>query len=114
AASLIRQLLAFSRQQTLAPQPLDLCALVRRATHLLKRLIGAHIQLTLELPQQVIAVEADPTQVEQVLMNLAINARDAMPEGGSLSIGVRTSVVDEAFAVSHPPMVVGEFVHLVV
>jgi two-component system cell cycle sensor histidine kinase/response regulator CckA len=114
AASLIRQLLAFSRQQTLAPQPLDLCALVRRATHLLKRLIGEHIRLTLELPTHVVAVEADPTQVEQVLMNLAINARDAMPEGGSLSIAVRTSVVDEAFAASHPPMVSGEFVHLVV
>jgi PAS domain S-box-containing protein len=112
AASLIRQLLAFSRQQTLAPQPLDLPLLVRRASNLLKRLIGEHIQLTLELPQQVIAIEADPTQVEQVLMNLAINARDAMPDGGSLHIAVRTTTVEEAFAAKHHPMVAGEFVLL--
>jgi PAS domain S-box-containing protein len=110
AASLTRQLLAFSRQQTLAPQPLDMGALVRKATHLLKRLIGEHIQLAIELPEQAVAVEADPTQLEQVLMNLAINARDAMPDGGSLNIAVRKVVIDEAFAASHPPMVSGHFV----
>jgi two-component system, cell cycle sensor histidine kinase and response regulator CckA len=112
AASLTRQLLAFSRQQTLAPQPLDLGALVRKATHLLKRLIGEHIQLAIELPEQQVAVEADPTQLEQVLMNLAINARDAMPEGGLLNIAVRRRDIDEAFAGSHPPMVAGDFVLL--
>jgi PAS domain S-box-containing protein len=112
AASLTRQLLAFSRQQTLAPQPLDLCVLVRKATHLLKRLIGEHIELAIELPPQVVAVEADPTQLEQVLMNLAINARDAMVDGGSLRISIRTISVDGAFAVSHPPMTAGEFVLL--
>ena len=112
AASLTRQLLAFSRQQTLAPQPLDMGALVRKATHLLKRLIGEHIDLRIELPEQVVAVEADPTQLEQVLMNLAINARDAMTEGGSLNIAIRNVVIDQAFAASHPPMVPGEFVLL--
>ena len=109
AASLTRQLLAFSRQQTLAPQPLDLGALVRKATHLLKRLIGEDIELALDIPQQVFAVEADPTQLEQVLMNLAINARDAMVDGGSLRISIRTASVDEPFATSHPPMTAGEF-----
>ncbi len=112
AASLTRQLLAFSRQQTLAPQPLDLNALVRKATHLLKRLIGEHIELAIDLPPQVMAVEADYTQLEQVLMNLAINARDAMVDGGSLRISVRTATVDEPFATSHPPMTAGEFVLL--
>jgi two-component system, cell cycle sensor histidine kinase and response regulator CckA len=112
AASLTRQLLAFSRQQTLAPQPLDLSALVRKATHLLKRLIGEHIQLAIELPAGEVAVEADPTQLEQVLMNLAINARDAMPEGGSLNVAVRRRAIDAAFAASHPPMVAGDFVLL--
>jgi PAS domain S-box-containing protein len=112
AASLTRQLLAFSRQQTLAPRPLDLCALVRKATHLLKRLIGEHIQLGLDLPDRVAAVEADPTQLEQVLMNLAINARDAMVDGGALNIAIRSVAVDAAFAADHPPMVSGEFVLL--
>ena len=112
AASLTRQLLAFSRQQTLAPQPLDLGGLVRKATHLLKRLIGEDIDLALDVPQQVFAVEADPTQLEQVLMNLAINARDAMVDGGSLRIAIRTVSVDEPFATSHPPMTAGEFVLL--
>jgi len=112
AASMTRQLLAFSRQQTLAPQPLDLNVLVRKATHLLKRLIGEHIELAIDLPEDMMAVEADPTQVEQVLMNLAINARDAMPEGGSLRIQVSRSVVDREFAASRPPMTSGEFVLL--
>jgi PAS domain S-box-containing protein len=112
AASMTRQLLAFSRQQTLAPQPLDLAALVRKATHLLKRLIGEHIELALEVPQQVFAVEADPTQIDQVLMNLAINARDAMVDGGSLQITMRMETVDDVFAASHPPMMPGEFVLL--
>ncbi len=112
AASLTRQLLAFSRQQTLAPQPLDLGVLVRKATHLLKRLIGEHIELAIDLPEIRQAVEADPTQIEQVLMNLAINARDAMQDGGSLHIKIKRTLVDAQFATSHPPMVAGEFVEL--
>jgi PAS domain S-box-containing protein len=112
AASLTRQLLAFSRQQTLAPQAIDLCQLVRRAGRLLKRLIGEHIELTFELPDDVLVVEADPTQVEQVLMNLAINARDAMPGGGSLRVALRRTNVDHAFARDHEPMIAGEYVLL--
>jgi PAS domain S-box-containing protein len=112
AASLTRQLLAFSRQQTLTAQPLDLAQLVRRAARLLKPLIGEHIVLALDFPDEVLAVEADPTQVEQVLMNLAINARDAMPEGGSLRLSIRPIVVDEEFARNHPPMAPGKYVRL--
>jgi two-component system, cell cycle sensor histidine kinase and response regulator CckA len=112
AASLTRQLLAFSRQQTLAPQPLDVSQLVKRAARLLKRLIGEHIELTLDLPDDPLAIEADPTQIEQVLMNLAINARDAMPSGGSLRVSSRRVTVDEEFARIHAPMVPGEYVLL--
>jgi PAS domain S-box-containing protein len=112
AASLTRQLLAFSRQQTLTAQPLDLGQLVRRAARLLKRLIGEHIVLALDCPDDVLAVEADPTQVEQVLMNLAINARDAMPDGGSLRLSIRRTAVDEEFARNHAPMLAGEYVLL--
>ena len=112
AASLTRQLLAFSRQQTLAAQPLDLGQLVRRAGRLLKRLIGEDIVLALDFPDEMLAIEADPTQVEQVLMNLAINARDAMPEGGSLRIALRRISVDAEFARNHPPMAPGNYVLL--
>jgi PAS domain S-box-containing protein len=112
AASLTRQLLAFSRQQTLASQPLDLGQLVRHAARLLKRLIGEDIVLALDFPDEVLAIEADPTQVEQVLMNLAINARDAMPEGGSLRLAIRRVMVDAEFAAHHPPMAPGDYVLL--
>jgi len=112
AASLTRQLLAFSRQQTLTAQPLDLGQLVRRAGRLLKRLIGEHIVLALDFPDEVLAVEADPTQVEQVLMNLAINARDAMPDGGSLRLSIQRTTVDEEFARNHAPMLPGDYVLL--
>jgi PAS domain S-box-containing protein len=112
AASLTRQLLAFSRQQTLAPQPLDLGQLVRRASHLLKRLIGEHIDLTFEVPDLPLTVEADPTQIEQVLMNLAINARDAMPAGGSLKVSISRTRVDSEFVEIHAPMAPGEYVRL--
>jgi two-component system cell cycle sensor histidine kinase/response regulator CckA len=112
AASLTRQLLAFSRQQTLTAQPLDLGQLVRRAGRLLKRLIGEDIVLALDFPNEVLAIEADPTQVEQVLMNLAINARDAMPEGGSLRLALRRVSVDAEFARHHPPMAPGNYVLL--
>ena len=112
AASLTRQLLAFSRQQTLTAQPLDLGQLVRRAGRLLKRLIGEDIVLAIDFPDEEIAIEADPTQIEQVLMNLAINARDAMPEGGSLRLAIRRVIIDPEFARNHPPMPPGDYVLL--
>ncbi len=89
AASLTGQLLAFSRKQVLRPRVLDLNALVASAAKMLGRLIGEDIELATDLAPGALAVRADPGQVEQVLMNLAVNARDAMPRGGRLRIHTR-------------------------
>jgi PAS domain S-box-containing protein len=112
AASLTRQLLAFSRQQTLSPQPLDLGELIRSSGRLLKPLIGEHIDLRVQIEPKLYPVEADPVQMEQVLLNLAINARDAMRTGGMLSLRVANTFVTEEFARRHPPMPVGPYVLL--
>ncbi|MDZ3831544.1 MAG: response regulator [Sphingopyxis sp.] len=86
AASLTRQLLAFSRQQTLRPQILQLPDVISEVSHLLKRLIGDTVQLAVHHGRGLGAVRADPGQLEQVIINLAVNARDAMPGGGTLTI----------------------------
>jgi PAS domain S-box-containing protein len=112
AASLTRQLLAFSRQQTLSPQPLNLGHLVASSGRLLQPLIGEHIELLMEIAPDLLAIEADPVQMEQVLLNLAINARDAMPSGGRLVLRVANTVVSDEFARSHPPIAAGPYVLL--
>jgi two-component system, cell cycle sensor histidine kinase and response regulator CckA len=112
AASLTRQLLAFSRQQTLAPRPIDLGALVRNTGQLLTQLIGEDVRLKMDVDPELTAIEADPVQMEQVLMNLAINARDAMPNGGSLRIAVHNVTVNDEFASTHAPMATGNYVLL--
>ena len=112
AASFVRQLLAFSRQQTLAPRPIDMGRLVGSAGELLDQFLGEHIQLEIEVVPGLHAVEADPGQIEQVLMNLAINARDAMPDGGRLRIRLENIAVDDPFARDHPPQPSGEYVRL--
>jgi PAS domain S-box-containing protein len=89
-ALLTRQLLAFSRKELLAPAELDLNLVVAEMEELLRRLIGEHIQLETRLPVHPIGVRADRSQLEQVIMNLAVNARDAMPRGGQLTIDVGT------------------------
>jgi len=89
AASLTRQLLAFSRKQVLHPQVLDVAETVTGLGRMLERLIGEHIKMTLELEAGLGCIEMDPTQFEQVVVNLAVNARDAMPGGGSLVIRAR-------------------------
>jgi len=90
AAELTRQLLAFSRRQVLRPRVVDLNDLVREMRGMLQRLIGENIRLRTECAEVPLRVRADPAQIEQVIMNLAVNARDAMPEGGQLDIATRT------------------------
>ncbi len=94
AANLTRQLLAFSRKQVLRPRVIDLTEVVSNVEKMLRRLIGADIELTTRFENEHGLVKADPGQIEQVLMNLAVNARDAMPEGGALGIEIKSVEVE--------------------
>jgi signal transduction histidine kinase/ActR/RegA family two-component response regulator len=114
AASLTLQLLAFSRQQVLQPQILDLNALVTDMGKMLKRLIGMHIELTSTLATELGQVKAEQSQIEQVIVNLVVNARDAMPEGGKLLIETSNLDVNENFASSFPFLQPGPYVLLTV
>ena len=96
AAQITSQLLAFSRQQSQRPEPVDLNALVRRTSRMLSRLIGEHISLDLRLESGIAPVDADRAQLEQVILNLVINARDAMSDGGQVVISTRNSRADDA------------------
>jgi PAS domain S-box-containing protein len=98
AASLTRQLLAFSRQQVLEPRVLNLNAVVEEMEKMLRRLIGEDIELVTHLDEGLGLVKADPGQLEQVVMNLAVNARDAMPRGGRLVLQTSNADVDESMA----------------
>ncbi|HUX32585.1 MAG TPA: PAS domain S-box protein [Gemmatimonadaceae bacterium] len=98
AAALTRQLLAFSRRQMLRPEVIDLNAVVDASERLLRRLLGEDIELVVSPAADLGRVKADPGQIEQVVINLAVNARDAMPQGGRLSIETRNVTVDEAYA----------------
>ncbi|HEY7542517.1 MAG TPA: GAF domain-containing protein, partial [Methylomirabilota bacterium] len=112
AAALTKQLLAFSRKQVLQPRVLRLNAVVGESVSMLQRLIGEHIALTTVPGARRDRVTADPTQLEQVLMNLAINARDAMPQGGRLTIETAEVHLDEAFVREHPGAAPGPHVRL--
>jgi two-component system cell cycle sensor histidine kinase/response regulator CckA len=114
ATELTRQLLAFSRQQVLQPKVLDLNQAIRDTTKLLQRLLGEDIQLTLITSRSVDRVHADPSQIEQILMNLAVNARDAMPRGGLLTIETSNIELDASYANSHPNVIPGPHVMLAV
>jgi CheY-like chemotaxis protein len=110
AAGLTRQLLAFSRNQASARQPLDLNATVTSVSDMLARLIGENIELTLELDPTLDLVMADPGQIEQVIVNFAVNARDAMPSGGRLTIATRNVMLNAAFVDAHPAASAGPHV----
>ncbi|HVG39222.1 MAG TPA: PAS domain S-box protein [Pyrinomonadaceae bacterium] len=112
AASLTRQLLAFSRRQVLQPKVLDLNAVVSDVEKLLRRLIGEDIALTTTAAHDLASVRADPGQLEQVILNLAINARDAMPAGGKLTIETANVELDEGYAYWHVNVAPGSYVRL--
>ncbi len=114
AADLTRQLLAFSRQQVSEPQVLDLNELVRNMRKMLGRLIGEHIELSLALADELGSVKADPGQLEQVLLNLVVNARDAMPGGGKLTIETANVELDEKYVRGRMGAPAGPYVMLAV
>ncbi len=114
AASLTRQLLAFSRKQTLQPKVVDLNTIVAHMDKMLRRLIGEDIELVSRPGPDLGRVRVDPGQIEQVLMNLAVNARDAMPDGGKLTIETANVVFDARYAQRHSDVAPGSYVLLAV
>jgi two-component system cell cycle sensor histidine kinase/response regulator CckA len=114
SAALTRQLLAFSRQQVLAPQILNLNDVMVNTEKLLRRAIGEDVALIAALDPNLGSVRADPTQVEQILLNLAVNARDAMPTGGRLTIETRNILLNDVYVKSHPDARAGPHVLLAV
>lgn len=114
AASLTRQLLAFSRKQVLQPKVLNLNDVVSDMDKMLHRLIGEDIELLSILDPALGYIQADPGQIEQVLMNLVVNSRDAMPKGGKLTIETRNIQLDEEYAARHVSVAPGSYVMLVV
>jgi len=114
AAGITRQLLAFSRKQVLSPRIIDLNDILLNLDSLLRRLIGEDIEVIAQLARDLGRVKADPGQIEQVIMNLALNARDAMPHGGKLTLETANAELDEAYAGQHPPIAPGRYVMLAV
>jgi PAS domain S-box-containing protein len=114
AASLTRQLLAFSRQTVLESRVLDLNEVVRETEKMLRRLIGEDIVLTAVLDSKISRVRVDPGHLDQVLMNLSVNARDAMPKGGRLTLETRNVDLDEQYADMHVDVRAGRYVLLAV
>jgi two-component system cell cycle sensor histidine kinase/response regulator CckA len=114
AAGITRQLLAFSRKQVLSPRVIDLNDIMLNLDSLLRRLIGEDIEVLTVPGRELGAVKADPGQIEQVLMNLALNSRDAMPNGGKLTLETENTELDESYAREHEPLQPGRYVMLAV
>jgi PAS domain S-box-containing protein len=112
AAALTRQLLIFSRREVVKPEVLDLGALIADLENLLRRALGERVELTISFADGLRAVEADPSQIEQVLVNLAVNARDAMPEGGRLVIEAENVELDNEYTYMHPDTEAGLYIRL--
>ncbi len=112
AASLTRQLLAFSRKQVIQPVLLDLNVVVGEMDKMLRRLIGEDIEVNFSRAPKLAAIKADPGQIEQILMNLAVNARDAMPKGGKLFIQTANIELDETYSLQHAYVEEGSYVML--
>jgi PAS domain S-box-containing protein len=114
AAELTAQLLAFARRQVIEPKVVDLNVLTGQVDRMLQRLLGEQVQLATTLQPGLWPVKVDPTQLEQVLVNLAVNARDAMPNGGTLTIETGNVVLDDGYAALHADVAPGEYVLLAV
>lgn len=114
AAALTRQLLAFSRKQILQPRTMNLNSVVTELEKMLQRVIGEDVLLVTITDPNLPDVKADPSQIEQVIMNLAVNARDAMPSGGSLTIETAHVQLGEEYVRRHPEVIPGEYVMLAV
>jgi PAS domain S-box-containing protein len=114
AANLTTRLLAFGRKQLLQPRVLDVNEVVRNAVPMLRRLIFEHVELAVSLSPDMTAVTIDPTQLEQILVNLAVNARDAMPHGGTLTIQTASGFLDGTEEERHLPVLPGEYAMLIV
>jgi signal transduction histidine kinase/ActR/RegA family two-component response regulator len=114
ASGLTRQLLAFSRKQVLEPQVLDLNQTVKNMAKMLRVLIGEDIELIANLSEEIGRVKADPAQLEQVIMNLAVNARDAMPKGGKLILETSNANLDLQYAAAHTEVAPGSYVLIAV
>ena len=112
AAALTRQLLIFSRREVVQPEVLDLRRVVSGIENLLHRALGERVEMETLFDEDLMAIEADPGQIEQVLVNLAVNARDAMPDGGRLLIEAGNAELDEEYAYMHPDTEPGDYVRL--
>src|SRR6185436_12882594 len=110
AAALTSQLLAFSRKQVLQPKVIDLNTVVSDLEKMLRRLIGENIDLCTMLDPKVGNIKVDPGQIEQIIMNLVVNARDAMQQGGKLTIETSNIVLDDNYARKHIGVTPGPFV----